>query len=103
MADWRELGTQLGIDFSTILAGLAGGAVKSLVLKENRPIDILPSMLAGALTANYLGPWIGEHVGLAPGGAAFMTGISAMVIVQLILDGVRRVVPTFFKGTGNGA
>lgn len=103
MADWKELGVQLGIDFPTILAGLAGGAVKSLVMKENKPIDIVPSMLAGALTANYLGDWIGAHLGVARGAAAFIVGISAMVIVQLIIEGMRRLVPSLIKGPSNGA
>lgn len=87
------------VDLSVALAGLAGGAVKSLVMKESRPSDIIPSMIAGALTANYLGQWASNYIGIPLGATAFIVGVCAMVIVQVLMETVRRIIPSFLKGS----
>lgn len=78
----------LGIKVPDLVAGMFGGIVKALVFQREGPGETIVSAIIGALTANYLGTLIAEKIGVekAIGAVCFATGITAMVICQVIID-----------------
>lgn len=92
----------LGLKIQDLIAGLAGGVVNAIVFKRSNPIAVIGSMLVGALTANYLGEYAAKYTGTSGGAAAFLVGLTGMIICQLIVAAAARWTPDFLK-TGNNA
>lgn len=73
-----------GLNASRLMAGFAGGVVHAFAFRETSPLGFIASVIAGTLTANYLGPaaihyagdWIGE------GGSSFAVGLCGMTIIR---------------------
>jgi hypothetical protein len=80
-----------GLNVSLLIAGFAGGVVHAAVARRGDPGAQVASVIAGTLAANYLTPIAanilhisGTGLDNGGGGLAFIIGVSAMTIVQLI-------------------
>ncbi len=84
-----------GIDATRMLAGFCGGAVHAFVFRQKDPYTVISSIAVGTLTANYLGAAVANYVGSWVGiqGAAFVTGLVAMIICQAIVSAARSWKP----------
>jgi hypothetical protein len=75
----------------TVIAGLAGGVLRWITLKE-RPRDGIATALAGALTAAFIGPLVAQFFGIGPEnlpllvGVSFITGIGGISIGAIIIS-----------------
>jgi len=82
----------IGVNAKILIAGFAGGVVKALYDKSKSPVDVLSSVIGGALTANYVAgvaiKWSGLN-GITEGFAGFAVGVGGMLIVQGILGAIR--------------
>lgn len=87
----------LGINMLDAMAGVAGGIVNAFVFRRSQPMAICGSIIVGALTANYLGKpaahIIERYVGPYEGAAAFIVGLCAMAICQVIVEVVAKWKP----------
>ena len=81
---------ELGFSAPRLIAGFSGGVVAALFLFRKSPAAAVSSVVAGTLTANYLGPAALHYLpDWAAGGATFIVGLSAMVICQGIIAAVQ--------------
>jgi hypothetical protein len=77
-----------GIDMTRLIAGFSGGVVHAFAFKQTSPLSQVGSVVAGALTANYLGALMAEllqrYVGtnVSNPASGFLVGLCAMVIAQ---------------------
>lgn len=98
--DWH--GDIFGKNGQLIVAGIAGGLVRWLTLRESWR-SLLPTLLVGALTSLYLGPhftnWLSPILGaITPSGTSedtlggFLAGVVGIGLTGLIIDfwNVRR-------------
>ena len=92
----------LGLKAQDLVAGLAGGVVNAIVFKRSTPVAVVGSMLVGALTANYLGEYAAKYTGTSSGAAAFLVGLTGMIICQIIVAAAGKWTPPFLK-TGTDA
>lgn len=88
MSDGGWIG--LGLNLQDMIAGFAGGVVNSFVLNKSKPMDVVASMICGALTANYLGEMASTYIGANRGAGTFIIGMSAMAVCQGIIEAARR-------------
>lgn len=81
----------LGLNASRMVAGFAGGLLYSLAIRDRDPKSIVASIIAGAITANYLTDATTHYVPnwVGAGGVSFLTGLAAMTICQGIVAVVR--------------
>lgn len=87
----------LGLHIRVIIAGLMGGAIKTLVgrqgrqLRQVQPWEIISSSIVGAGTANYLGPFLSDRVGTPQELTGFFIGLAGMAaclkIIKAVLTG----------------
>lgn len=90
---FAALMVELGIKIPDLIAGLAGGIVNALVFKRSDPWSIIASVTVGALTANYLAGPLGTYTGTSGGTAAFLTGVTAMALVQGVVGAAKSWQP----------
>lgn len=75
---------EYGLNAARLIAGFGGGVVHIFGARRFEPVRAAGSIVAGTVTANYLGPaathyapsWVGEF------GAAFLVGYFALLILQ---------------------
>ncbi len=89
------LQTYIGIKAGSLLAGFFGGLVKALLMKNVTAGQALFSCVVGALTAGYFTPiamhWIPfAEVSGAEGAVGYAIGLTAMMIVEGLLNAARR-------------
>lgn len=82
MSGSADLFAWLGIRVPDLLAGFMGGVVNALFFVKGRPIDVVASLVGGAITANYLTSAVAHVAGLDQGVAGFVVGVTAMAICQ---------------------
>lgn len=85
----------LGIKASSVLAGLAGGLVRSLILPGLTVRQAIVSCIIGALTAGYLTPaaveyWPFEASQGIEGAFGYAIGLSAMLICEGVIRAARH-------------
>lgn len=100
MNRWSEFFLYLNIKFPDAVAGMFGGFVKALMFHKDQPVEAIIATVIGAITANYLGEGVANQLsnwGISRGAACFITGITAMIVCQLVIDQVKRWTP---KGAG---
>lgn len=88
----------LGVKTQDFVAGAMGGIVKALVFDRNGPAAVVTSMICGALTANYFGEYAAKETGTSGGAAAFLVGMCAMVICQVVISSAPKLLPNFLRG-----
>ena len=73
-----------GLNVVRLSAGFSGGVLHALLRKNIAPAAVVASVVAGTLTANYLGAAAGHYVPVWVGNGAvsFLVGLSAMEICQ---------------------
>lgn len=76
----------LGLHVRVIIAGLMGGAIKTLLVRRVRPWKIVSSAIVGAVTANYLGPFISDRVGTPQELTGFLIGFAGMAASKKIIE-----------------
>lgn len=81
---------ELGLRVHDLIAGFAGGVVNAFVFRRTAPYAVISSIIAGALTANYLGAHAARMLGLSGGAAAFIVGLAAMAVCQRIVEAARN-------------
>lgn len=86
--------SDFGLRVSDLVGGASGGIVSSIVMQRVGPLALVSSVVAGALTANYLGEPAGKLIGTGQGATTFILGLGAMVICQKIMDAIKRYSPT---------
>jgi hypothetical protein len=90
----QDLMRDLGVRPSLLLAGFAGGMLSIFVKRPGGFWEAFGAVLAGMVTANYLGestePLL-HFIGFDdnPGAGGFVTGLAAMSICQGIFEAVR--------------
>ena len=89
MSDDPGILAQIGVNLHDIVAGFAGGTLNSIIFKRSDPVSIISSMVAGALTANYLSEPIGHYIGTGTGPSGFIVGLTSMAICQGIVEAAR--------------
>lgn len=87
----EDLATQVGIRIGAMFAGFAGGLVGAWADGRSGWSVWLAYVVSGGLTANWLAepathvlPWVNE------GGAGFVVGTCALVLVRTIIGAARR-------------
>lgn len=93
-----DLLTSLGIRVPDLVSGFGGGVVNALFFQRGKPVDVIASMLGGAITANYLASTVSHIIGTDIGVSGFVVGVTAMAICQ----GLLSVVPGWFKRFQSG-
>ena len=80
----------LGVKYSVLVAGFAGGVISLAYLKELTRLQMVIAVFAGSASAGYLTPlaipMIAGAVGIAPGAAfenaaAFLLGLTSMNLI----------------------
>lgn len=93
--------SDLGLSAPRLIAGFAGGLLYAFVVKEREPWAVVGSVVAGALTANFLGDAVAHYVPgwVGPGGISFFTGLTAMAICQGLVAMVKARFGPLHKDT----
>jgi hypothetical protein len=92
MEELHELLSALGLKFSAIVAGLAGGLVSLLAEKQKDWKRAVVMLIVGALTAGYVTPLVSLHMHFNtdkfdPGNSlAFLVGLISMRAIDLIMS-----------------
>jgi hypothetical protein len=81
---------ELGIGLQLIIAGFAGGVLNALIMGNSRPFAVVTSIVAGTLTANYLAGTLAAFMNVSENAAAFLCGLTAMVLCQGILAAAKH-------------
>jgi hypothetical protein len=81
--------SSVGIKVPDLAAGFGGGAINALWFQRGKPLDVVSSVVGGAITANFLTGTVSHVSGLEPGAAGFLVGLTAMVICQGLFVKVR--------------
>ena len=77
---------ELGLNAGRLIAGFSGGVVAAFVLRLRVPSEVVGSVVAGTLTANFLGPAATYYIPTwAQGGTNFIVGLGAMAICQGVI------------------
>lgn len=97
MSEWFD---GLGPKLPDIVAGFAGGVVNVFVMRRIAWFEALGSVVVGTLTAAYMGPWIARTVGLDPGVAAFLVGLTGMALCQGFIEVARKWRPNWLPPSG---
>lgn len=96
----------LGVKYSALVAGFAGGIVSLSYLRELTRVQMFMAVIAGTATSGYLTPlaqhWVAMPVE-AENAVAFLLGLTAMNVVPgfLRLSEMFRRDPRSFFGGGN--
>ncbi len=100
----NELFGAYGINLQALIGGSAGGIVFCLVVGVRQPIEVLIAWVVGALTANYMTPYVAPKIGLEEfiGTASFVVGGGAKYIVQIVLDKFKQWAPGLFPASDPG-
>jgi hypothetical protein len=77
----------LGFDLQNLVAGFAGGLVVAFAFDKSDPWDIIGSVVAGGLTANYVASSV---PGTSQGATAFFVGVVAMPLVKGWVVAIQR-------------
>lgn len=102
---WGDYLTYLGIKLPDAVAGMCGGLVKALLFHKDEPVEAVIATIIGALTANYLGEGVSSQLtslGVGRGASCFITGIIAMILVQLAIDQAKKWTPKNNSANGGG-
>ena len=94
MAD-PDLFVSIGVKSQDVYAGLAGGIVNAFIFQRGNPMSILGSVVVGALTAAYLTEPAAKITGTSGGAPAFIVGLGAMAICQVVINRIAK-----WGGTG---
>lgn len=84
----------IGLSFTDLFAGTAGGAVAGLLTSGSKPNPwaIFTSTVIGMLTGGYLGPSAPTYIGAKPSaGASFIVGLSGTPLCRALIAGVQRL------------
>lgn len=83
---------KLGLHSLDLIAGLLGGLVAALVLRQSNPWNIMTSVIVGAITANYLGGYVDIMTGptVTREAGDFIIGLTSMVVCQKLLDSAQN-------------
>ena len=90
----EDLLASIGIHIRDFIAGFMGGV--SIVFGDRRPDpwDIIAMIVAGALAANYLAPWISEKFGAPELLTAYFIGTAGRsvcrVVARFVASKIRR-------------
>ncbi len=95
---WEHL-MSLGVDPSMVLAGLLGGACKSLAMQEGSATSTGINAIVGAAVANYFGPSISVHFGWEKLPTGFASGALGIMIMQTVVKYGPKLIPASMKGT----
>lgn len=86
----RDLLQSLGISLPDMAAGFSGGVANAFALRKVRPIEMVGSVLVGALTANYLSDAVRSMTGYESAAVAFVIGLTGMAICQGLIEASRN-------------
>ena len=76
----------LGIHLKDLVAGFAGGAVRSFLFKKSKTWAIIGSVVAGGLSANYLASIVSNFLGTPLLPSAFIVGLAGMELCRRIVE-----------------
>jgi hypothetical protein len=75
-----------GIHLEDFVIGVQGGIVFVWAFRQSRPRDVIASLVAGGLTANYLGPWVALHTAFDRDLADYISGMVGMPFCQCVVE-----------------
>lgn len=84
-----DLLAAIGIKIPDLVAGFAGGVVNALFFQRGKPLDVVASLIGGAVTANYMTSAVSKITGTDTGVAGFIVGVTAMAICQGLFAAVQ--------------
>lgn len=90
---------ELGLNPPNLISGSVGGIISALVVRNVSPIGIFTSVIAGGACANYGTEYVADFLKISPGLSGFLIGITALVLVQLVLEAAKKL---NFPVLGNG-
>lgn len=93
--------TQIGIRVPDLVSGFGGGVVNALFFQRGKPVDVVASVVGGAITANYLAETVSKIAGTELGVSGFIVGVTAMAICQGILSVVKAWMSKFQAEQGD--
>lgn len=100
---WHDALMLLGLKLQYLFGGFAGGVVSVFLMRKVTPWEALGSIIAGALTANFLGEDLASMLGLKTPVACFVTGLTSMALCQGIVEIVKSRVKSYaVKSGGEG-
>ena len=94
----------IGVKSADIIAGFSGGVARVAIFGSpaTGPWGAVGAIIAGTLTATFLGPVAPTYLGLKPSQAiTFLVGLAGMEICQRIMWAITRWSPAIKKGSGD--
>lgn len=82
---------ELGLNPPNIISGALGGVVSALAIRNVSPFGVFTSVVAGGALSNYGADYGAKFIGISVGLSGCLIGITALVLVQLILEGAKNV------------
>jgi hypothetical protein len=76
----------MGINIRDLMIGIQGGISGVFVLRRSKPRDILGTVTAGGLTANYFGSMVENVLGTPHDLSVYMAGLAGLTICHVIID-----------------
>jgi hypothetical protein len=76
----------IGIHLKDLVAGVAGGAVRSFLFKKSKPWAIIGSVVAGGLSANYLTEVVSNFLGTPLLPSAFIVGLAGFELCRRVVE-----------------
>lgn len=70
----------LGLNVKDFAIGLQGAFSGIFILRKNKLRDVVGTVFVGAVTANYLGPWVADHSMLSHNLAVYFSGLGGWTI-----------------------
>ncbi len=83
---FREFFDAIGISIPDAIAGFMGGLARALVVRSAKPFDVIASVIVGAISSSYLAPLARSTLGIDSGAVAFLIGLTAMILCQVVLE-----------------
>lgn len=89
---WKEILDGLGVQPAHTVAGFAGGLVNIFWMRKMAPLDVVGALIAGTLTATYLGEWMAGLTHLPVGGTCFLIGLGGLQLTGQLISIFREKV-----------
>lgn len=86
----KQLLSEIGINFSLTLAGIAGSVV--MLWKQRKTMNLMEqavTIFSGTVSANYLTPLVVSYLNMKPGaeyGVAFIIGFGGLKTVEYVYE-----------------
>jgi hypothetical protein len=76
----------LGLNLRDVAIGVQGSISGIFFLRRSKPRDIIACLVTGGLTANYLGPSIGDKLGTSHDLSVYLAGVVGWTVCHVAVE-----------------